>query len=467
MPRPDRPDPPRREAPPATPRPAAEPTRRAVLLGAAATLATPGLTAAALAGCGRGSSAVTGSTGREIEYLVVDDQDWMSRTAADLTTFAATGPGFRVTARHLSSSRYHEQASRQVFATDPPALVWHTVSRARFADLVVAGAAADLTDFWATALRDVSPAVTAWYSTNGRPYAVPLNVMLYPLICYDVRVFQRLGLTPPPAGTRSWPEDEFLDACAVLRAAGLDPLAVAGLDLAHQVVEAIAVTMLPAPELRHYMVDAWKPGSRYRYTDDAWVQVFARLQSWARGNVFQPRAAWADQVSAQRAFAGGMAGMVAGGSRIVGNLKGLSAASGADLQTEWMLFPTIEWPGRLLSFPGDGAFVPAASRQREQAEQLLAFMVRPDRMLAAATAHGHIPPFPVPGLDGALDDQVASMLAFHARTGAPCMNWPTELEAPFARACRAVLAGTRTPREAGQDLEDAAGLARAAVHSPA
>lgn len=434
------------------------PSRRAVLLGAAAALTAP-----ALAGCGRGSATGTRASRRDLGYLVIGDQDWMSRTAADLAAFAATGPGFRVTPRYLDGTQYDDDASQQVFAADPPALMWHTVSRARFADLVVAGAATDLTDYWARALPEADSTVTGWYTFGGRRYAVPLDVVLYPVICYDALAFRRLGIVPPSASTRSWHEAEFLEACAALRSAGLDPLAVAGLDLAHQVVEAIAATLLSPQELGHYLVDAWKPGSPYRYTDDAWVSVFAKLRSWALRNVFQPRAAWIDQLAAQRSFAGGVAGMVAGGSRIVGNLHGLSAVAGSQLEIDWMLFPTIQQPGRLLSFPGDGVLVPAATDQREQAEQLMTFMLRQDRMLAAAATYGHIPPMRLPGLMGALPDQVASMLEFHGRMGATCPNWPTELEAPFARACRAVLAGTRTPAEAGQDMEDAAGLARAAV----
>lgn len=458
MPSPQQPEVPGPGQPTGTARATTTPTRRAVLLGAAAALAAPGLS-----GCGQGSSRGAGSPGQNLEYVVIEDQDWISRTTADLAAFAATGPGFRVTPRYLNSTQYDGKVCRQAFAADPPGLIWHTISRARFADLATTGAATDLTDFWAVALPGVSPDVAAWYGRGGRTYAVPLAVELYPLICYDVTVFRRLGIASPPAATRSWPEEEFLDACARLQAAGLDPLSLAGLDLSRQVVEAIAVSMLSPEELRHYTVEAWQPGSRYRYTDDLWVQVFARLQAWTGAGVFQPRAAWTDEVSAQRAFLGGMSAMVGGGSRLVGKLKVLSSASGAPPQTDWMLFPTVRHPGRLLTFPGDGAFLPVANEQREQAERLLAFMVRPDRLLAAAAAYGHLPPIAVPGLSGVLDPQVASMLEFSGRMGAPCPNWPTELEAPFARACRAVLAGSRTPQQAAQDLEDAAGLARAAA----
>lgn len=435
-------------------RPTDDPTRRAFLLGAAVALGAPGLAA-----CGVGATAGTGSSPRQLDYLVIGDQDWTSRATGDLAAFAATEPGFTVATRYLTRTEYDTGAVRQVFAADAPALMWYSISQGHFADLVSVGAATDLTDLWDALLPRVDPAVAGWYTTDGRHYAVPLDLVLYPLICYDVALFRRLGITPPPTRARSWSEAEFFDACAVLHAAGVDPLAVGGLDLSQQLTEAIAVTMLSEQELRHYTVDAWKPGSRYRYTDKAWTQVFARLQSWVRRNVFAPRTAWVDQASAQRAFLGGVSGMVGGGSWTVGNLKGL-AAPGAELEVDWMLFPTITYPSRLLSFPGDGVFIPAASAQPEQARQLLTFMLRPDRLAAAAKAYGHLPPLSIPGLDDVLDPRVASMLESSTRLGAPCMNWPTELEAPFARVCRAVVAGTTTPSEAGQDLEDAAALAR-------
>jgi hypothetical protein len=434
------------------------PTRRAFLLGATTALGAP-----ALAACGTGSPGGTGSAPEQRDYVVVGDQDWMSRATGDLAAFAATEPGFSVTTRYLPRARYDAEASRLVFAADPPALMWHSVSRGRFADLVTVGAAADLTALWEVTLRDAGSFVAGWYTSGGRKYAVPLDVVLYPLICYDAGLFRRLGITPPPERTRSWPEAEFLDACAVLRAAGLDPLALGGLDLSRQLAEAIAMTMLPQEELRHYSVEAWQPGSRYRYTDEAWVQVFRRLQTWVRGNVFEPRAAWLDQVSAQRAFTGGVTGMVGGGSWTAGNLRGLTAAAGAALDLDWMLFPTINYPSRMLSFPGNGAFIPAAATHREQPEQLLAFMLRQDRMLAAAKAYGHIPPVTVPGLRDVLDPLVTSMLECSTRMGTPSMNWPTEIEATFAHVSRAVLAGTTTPQVAGQDMEDAAALARAAT----
>lgn len=432
------------------------PSRRALLLGAALAVGAP-----ALAACGPGWSGGAGGS-PELQYVVIGDPDWMARTTADLSAFAATEPGFRVSVHSLARAGYDDAAALLAVAADSPTLIWHNISRARFADLVTAEAATDLAALWTTALPGVSPAVSSWYTIRDRKYAVPLDIDLYPIICYDAALFRRLGITPPPAATRSWPEAEFLDVCAVLREAGLDPLAVAGLDLSQQLIEAIAVTTLSAEQLRRYTVDAWQRGSPYRYTDGAWTQVFARLQKWVRANVFQPRSAWADQVAAQQAFVGGVAGMVAGGSWTVGNLTQLAAEAGADLELDWMLFPTITHPSPLLSFPGDGAFIPAASPQRAQAEQLLAFMLRPDRLLAAAKAYGHIPPLNIPGLEDVLDPRVVSMLEVSTRQGGACMNWPTELDAPFARVCRAALAGTITPREAGQDLEDAASLVRSA-----
>ena len=427
-----------------------------MLLGTALAVGAP-----ALAACHPGS---TGSAGDspELQYVVVGDQDWTARATADLSAFAATEPGFRVSSRTLARVGYDNTAAQLAVAAGTPTVMWHNISRAQFADLVIAEAATDLTSLWPTLLPGVSPAVSSWYTVHGAKYAVPLNIDLYPIICYDAALFRRLAITPPPAETRSWPEAEFLDVCAVLRAAGLDPLAVAGLDLSQQLIEAIAVTTLSTQQLRRYTVDAWQPGSRYRYTDDAWTQVFARLQKWLHSNIFQPRSAWSDQVAAQRAFVGGVAGMVAGGSWTIGNLTQLAADAGADLELDWMLFPTITHPSPLLSFPGDGAFIPAASPHRASAEKLLAFMLRPDRMLAAAKAYGHIPPLSIAGLDDTLDPRVVSMLEVSTRRGGACMNWPTELDAPFAQVCRAALAGTSTPRDAGQDLEDAASLVRSA-----
>ncbi|HSU37806.1 MAG TPA: hypothetical protein VLJ88_19300, partial [Propionibacteriaceae bacterium] len=82
--------------------------------------------------------------------------------------------------------------------------------------------------------------------------------------------------------------------------------------LAQHLAETIAVATLPEEVLRHYTVEAWKPGSRYKYTDEPWLNVWVTTDRWARSGIFQSKPETTDMDQAERLFLSGKAGMVSG-----------------------------------------------------------------------------------------------------------------------------------------------------------
>ncbi|MDR2103343.1 MAG: ABC transporter substrate-binding protein [Treponema sp.] len=86
--------------------------------------------------------------------------------------------------------------------------------------LVENGLLADLTEVWTESLipAGVNPGIADSLKINGKIYAAPFNV-LYNTVIYNKRVFAKAGVTREPA---TW--DEFLAACAKIKAQGITPI---------------------------------------------------------------------------------------------------------------------------------------------------------------------------------------------------------------------------------------------------
>jgi raffinose/stachyose/melibiose transport system substrate-binding protein len=79
---------------------------------------------------------------------------------------------------------------------------------------------ADIADWKDT----VNPGAMSIYAYNGKQYGVPWDMGMIGF-WYNKDLFEQAGITAPPA---TWAE--YLDAVSKLRAAGIDPLAIAGKD---------------------------------------------------------------------------------------------------------------------------------------------------------------------------------------------------------------------------------------------
>ena len=79
---------------------------------------------------------------------------------------------------------------------------------------------ADIADWKDT----INPGAMSIYQYNGKQYGVPWDMGMIGF-WYNKALFEQAGITAPPA---TW--DEYLDAVTKLRAAGIDPLAIAGKD---------------------------------------------------------------------------------------------------------------------------------------------------------------------------------------------------------------------------------------------
>lgn len=429
-------------------------TRRGFLSAAGAFAGAVGV-----AGCGSGSLGAAGSrsAGSPLTYSGVMDKSWTARAQGDIAAFQATNPGFTVKYSGFDERQYQDEALRLAVSGLGPGLLWYWIT-ARFQDVVASHAALDLSDVWAGSMKDVRPATVDWYRDSGaKHYAVPLDIGFYPILFYNKSIFGRLGVAPPPADTRAWSEDELFHACKTFRRAGLIPWALPGNSLSAHVAEAIAVSSMPQDVLQHYTVEAWKPGSEYQYTDAAWRNVFDTVDRWSRHKVFEPKSGDVNQIQAHDLFVQGKAAMVSGGAWTIADLKSTPGAPDFD----WMLFPSVSEPSKLLVYVGTGAFISAAAATRDEAKEFLKFMLRPERLMVAAQKYNQIPGVNLPGLDEVLDPRVAAMVEFSQRNGITGVNWATEIDVAFGAAAKGVIAGTTTADQAVNDMEIAGRQSRA------
>jgi multiple sugar transport system substrate-binding protein len=119
--------------------------------------------------------------------------------------------------------QYTEKVSIAAAARDlPDVLALDGPTVARFVD---AGLLRPIAGFFSAAeLADFAPTIRAQGEIDGILYALGAfdsALVLY----YDRDLLARAGVVPP-TGAQGWSWDEFLDACARVKAAGIDPVAL-------------------------------------------------------------------------------------------------------------------------------------------------------------------------------------------------------------------------------------------------
>ena len=137
--------------------------------------------------------------------------------------YMAANPNVKINITVLENEAFKTKLATSIQSGDVPDLFqsWGGGTMAAQAD---AGMLKDITSDIASWKDTINPGALSIYAYNGKQYGVPWDMGMIGF-WYNKDLFAKAGITAPPA---TW--DEYLAAVKALKAAGIEPLAIAGKD---------------------------------------------------------------------------------------------------------------------------------------------------------------------------------------------------------------------------------------------
>jgi xylobiose transport system substrate-binding protein len=429
---------------------------RTALVAAAAALT---VTAAAACGTAGPPGAGGGSEGLALWTLENEGINGVQQAAVDSFN---TGDGPDMTLRTYVNDPYKAALQTAIGSPNAPD-VFYNWGGGNLQGYVDAGQVADLTDALAANpdVRDAFlPSVMAVGTLDGRIYGIPMQGVQPVSFFYNRDVFAAAGITEFPT---TW--SGFLDVVERLKAAGVQPIALAG---SQPWTELMYLEYLldrnGGPEKFQAIVDG-TPGA---WSDPAVLTSLQQIRDLVDRGAFGTNftAVNYDNQGSQALLTSGRAAMELMGSWEVTSLNDnfpdfLTAGT-----LGWADFPAVEGgagdPANLVGNPSNFYSVAASSSDVEAAARFLV-----DNMTSPAYVQGMIEVGQVPAIKG-LDQQVATgqfadfnKYAYTAVQDAPAFtqSWDQALPANVSQAMLTNLAqvflGSMTPEQFGQAMDAA------------
>lgn len=463
-----------RPAPPASPpchawntarhRPGPPLSRRALLAG----LAGGALALAARAGIGPPLRAAP--LRQERPRIVVagpggsgDISEMRFRT--EIEAYARINPEVEVVYRP-SGDPLEYRATLPLIATsgEPPDVAWYWLGDRRFRELVAQGLLAPLDDLyaaegWDQVLREPSLAIAR--GPDGRRYGVNEQIVWYPVLYFNLALYQQAGVSRPAVTPYYRNLDEWFAVTDGLRAAGIQPLTFGGDDiwtLGH-LHDALLQRLVPEEQLREYARLAPRaPRGTVRFTDDAFLAAARTMLDWQRRGVFAAGFMDLDYAAGRARYVNGEAAIYMDGSWALS--QSVLYAEAPDMDYGWMLLPQLrpEIRPRFLLYASGGLVVFASSPQIEVAKQFVAFVMSKKRQEALAYDIHFVPSRTDvdEGAIRALGRTVHDMWKRLVDVGT-AVGWSESVHYAVAQRSLPLLAemmaGRRTPESVGEALE--------------
>lgn len=217
-----------------------------------------------------------------------------------IAEFERENPNITVEMQTLPSDQYQstvqskigDGAVGDVFASFPGAQFETFVQAELFTDLTGEGF-----------LSSYNPQLIAAGQKDGRQYAVPYQ-LVYNDPIYNVKLFEKYGLTPPV----DW--EGFLALCQTLKDNGVIPIAFAGADIGPgQFMNTMVMNNAPTDDV-FTKVEAGEA----KLTDEFWVRTLTQIKELNDKGYFQPDALGTKDAAAGALFIQERAAMLASGS---------------------------------------------------------------------------------------------------------------------------------------------------------
>jgi raffinose/stachyose/melibiose transport system substrate-binding protein len=418
--------------------PAAEPTAEAPT---AVPIPTPGM-----------STLGTGAT-KIVWWHISTVENQRANWEALASAYAASNPDVTIEITVLENEAFKAKLATAMQSGSPPDIFqsWGGGVLKQYAE---AGLVLDLTpslqeNGWGESFQ---PGPLSLYAFDGKNYGVPWNAGMVGF-WYNKALFEKAGITQPPA---TWAE--FIDAVTKLKAAGITPLALGEKD--------------KWPGHFYWVYLATRIGGREAFekayaregsfTDPAFVEAGVRLKELVDLQPFQDGFLGAGYPDHQAVMANGQAAMELMGQWAPGANRGVAEDVDAYNSTlGWFPFPTVEGgAGDASDALGGGDGFAVGKNASPAAIDFVRFLTSVENQTAMAKAGIAVPPT-VKGAEAGLDDpllkQVQATLAVAQYYQLYYDQYlPPAVGQAVNDATQGLFAGTSSPEEVAQTIEEAA-----------
>jgi raffinose/stachyose/melibiose transport system substrate-binding protein len=367
------------------------------------------------------------------------------------------GDRIHVTGASVDGETYKTKQTIEISSSNPPD-IFYSWEGGRAGEIIKAGFAADLTDYynkfgWDKSLNTASVSLAKF---NGKPYFAPTEIGAS-VVWYRKDLHDKLGLTVPT----TW--DEMMANAAKAKAAGIAPFMLSNQK------KWPAQFMWSAMMVNKYGLDAYQGliDNKIPWTDPRAVDITAMMKKLADDGMFIENFNSIDFAPAQVPWAQGKALYWYKGSFILGSFRGDKAQCCAE-PIDWFPFPTMSDKKPVMSiYDEDTVMIHAASKNKDAAAEFVNWMVSPeasakkleiDKPYAsnASTDLSHLSPMEQ-RLGKAMSD-AGSYTFMHVDHGTP-----PAISDRFLDGLQGVLAGAISPEEAMEATETEAQRVRGKI----
>jgi len=386
------------------------------------------------------------------------------RIKEDVDAFNKIHPDINIIVDVAGEAITYKETAPQIFGSaDKPDIAWYWVDGKYFQSMVSAGILESLDDIYESEnLYDGYPqsTINAYTSPDGHFYGVNIDVVLFPVIYYNVEAFIQAGITPPDI----FPQlDEFYLMITKLKDAGYEGISVGGKDAwtVELIAENLTQRVYSEDKFEELRIN-WKEGSTptAHYTDSDYLAAYELLLEFKEKGVFAEGFLARGYGEDRALFLQGEAAMLSDGSWGAG---AISSEAPEGFEFGWFLLPQVksDITPQISIYSGNGLIIPRGGKFVNEAKEFLKFVVSKERQENIAKL-GWIPARI--GLDTALIKEnlgfpAADMWESIDKLGAST-SWaqttPADLGEQRNLLMMEVLGGTITVEELGKTLEEIA-----------
>jgi multiple sugar transport system substrate-binding protein len=293
-----------------------------------------------------------------------------------IAEFEKANPDITVKPAFIEEEAYKVQLPGWLTTEAPDIVKWHEGERLRY--YAERGLLEDMSGDWQKNGWNTSyAALVQPSSSNGKKYALPTDYFSWGMF-YRKDLFAKAGIKGEP---QTW--QEFLDACAKLKAAGITPIAVGGRD------SWTLAAWFDYLDLRinGYAFHMQLMNGQIAYTDARVKKVYEAWKTLIDNKYFVDDPLSYSLDSAQPLLIQGKAAMMLMGTFISGGLP-----ENVKSQTGYFRFPVVD-PSVPVAEDGsaDCLNIPARAKNKADARRFLAFVGSADVDGRLAKAFGSLP----------------------------------------------------------------------------